>query len=266
METPLAKFKKYHLSPSAINAFRADPVAQVKRMFQGFKDADNMNMVRGRVAEQVVEMLILKKIKLDDVTKTCEKVFADETSLTPFTSDEKEKTLENLLGKDKAKGMILNMYEAYKEIDPKEPYQFQTNHETILKGTLTKLKGKTDMEDPKVVIDWKATAQIRKIEIDNKVQGGIYHKMTGGKRVIFIKASKTRFEIQELTSKEIYEGMETAVHVINAIENICKKFDNLEDYFKIMYAFKKYDRSNIMEDEIKNEYRKLFNTKAYNGI
>lgn len=267
METPLKKFKKSHLSPSAINAFRADPVAELKRRFEGIKDADNMNMVRGRVAEQVVELLICKKINNDQIDTTIDNIFRNEIAFKDFGEEAKEKTLIMLKGDGKkANGMVRNMYEAFNQLECKEPFKFQTDHETLLNGTLTKLKGKTDFENDKVVIDWKATAQIRKTEIDNRVQGGIYYKMTGGKRIIFIKASKTKFEIQELTPKDIYEGLETAVHVIKTLEHICRTFDNLSDYYKCIYPFKKYDRSEVMESEIKNEYRKIHNTEAYNGI
>ena len=34
------------------------------------------------------------------------------------------------------------------------------------------------METPLVTVDWKATSQIRQIDMDNRIQGGIYWKFT----------------------------------------------------------------------------------------
>ena len=51
--------------------------------------------------------------------------------------------------------------------------------------------------------------------------------------MLFIKATKTKYEIQELTKEDIYYGLETAVHVIKILENVCNTFDNLDDYYKL---------------------------------
>ena len=106
---------------------------------------------------------------------------------------------------------------------------------------------------------------LKKIEIDNKVQGGIYYKFTG-KKMIFLKATKSKYEIQEMTREDIYYGLETAVHTIKIIENVCKTFDNLDDYYKLIYPGKKWDRSEKLESEVKNQYRNYFGTEAYGGI
>ena len=111
-----------------------------------------------------------------------------------------------------------------------------------------------------VCIDFKASMQIRELSLDNKVQGAVYHRFTN-KNIYFLKCSRARAELQPMTSEDIYEGLETAVHIINIIENICERFDTIDEYYKCIYPFKKYDRSEIMNKEIKKTYRRLFNTQ-----
>ena len=81
-----------------------------------------------------------------------------------------------------------------------------------------------------------------------------------------LKANKSKYEIQEMTREDIYYGLETAVHTIKIIENVCKTFDNLDDYYKLIYPAKKWDRSEKLESEVKNQYRNYFGTEAYGGI
>ena len=265
MKSPLEKFGRKYLSPSSINGFRNDPVGQCKKMFQGFKDESNLNLERGKVSEKVLGMLLEKKITPDQVDEITEKEFVANTIFQNCTEDERQKELEKMIGKGKAPGIIRNLFSAYQELAKDKPFKLQTRHTATLKDTSTPLLGFTDMETKDMVIDWKATSQIRQIEMDNRIQGGIYYKFTG-KKMIFVKASKTKYDIQEMTREDIYYGLETAVHTIKIIENVCNTFDNLDDYYKLIYPSKKWDRSDKLEAEVKNQYRNYFGTEAYGGI
>jgi hypothetical protein len=265
MKSPLEKFGRKYLSPSSINGFRNDPVGQCKRMFQKFRDESNLNMERGKVAEKILVMWLKKEIQEQDINILAEKEFTANTIFQNCTEEERAKELEKMIGTAKAPGIIRNFKKAFDELKVNMPIKFQTKHETILKDTNTPIMGYTDMETPLVTVDWKATSQIRQIDMDNRIQGGIYWKFTQ-KKMLFIKATKTKYEIQELSKEDIYYGLETAVHVIKILENVCNTFDNLDDYYKLIYPGKKWDRSEKLETEVKNQYRNYFGTEAYGGI
>lgn len=223
-----------------------------------------MNMIRGRIMERAVQHQLQGKIPKGQMEKFVKDWLFKESAFLDTTQEDKEKELDHLLGNKKTKGMINNCLEAIEELQLTN-IKYQTKYLTRLKKTNTDIKGITDAEGysekfkEEILVDFKAAKQIRQIEIDNKIQGGVYHKFTG-KRIFFIKCSKARYEIQELSKEDIYIGLETAVHVLNIIENVCENFETLEDYYKVIYPFKKYDRSDLMEKEIKKQYRKLFNT------
>lgn len=265
MKTPLEKFGRKYLSPSSINGFRNDPVGQCKKMFQGFKDESNLNLERGKVSEKVLQMVIEKKITEDQIDKITEQEFVANTVFQNCTEEERQKELVKMIGDKKNPGIIRNLYEGCKQLKVLDNFKLQSKHTATLKDTSTPLLGFTDLETKDVVVDFKATSQIRQIEMDNRIQGGIYYKFTG-KKMIFLKASKTKFDIQEMTREDIYYGLETAVHTIKIIENVCKTFDNLDDYYKLIYPSKKWDRSDKLETEVKNQYRNYFGTEAYGGI
>ena len=265
MKTPLEKFGRKYLSPSSINGFRNDPVGQCKKMFQGFKDESNLNLERGKVSEKVLQMLIEKKITDEQINKVTEQEFIANTVFQNCTEEERQKELIKMIGDKKNPGIIRNLYEGCKELKILNSFKLQTRHTATLKNTSTPLLGFTDLETKDVVVDFKATSQLRQIEMDNRIQGGIYYKFTG-KKMIFLKATKSKYEIQEMTREDIYYGLETAVHTIKIIENICKTFDNLDDYYKLIYPAKKWDRSEKLESEVKNQYRNYFGTEAYGGI
>lgn len=265
MKSPLEKFGRKYLSPSSINGFRNDPVGQCKKMFQKFKDESNLNLERGKVSEKVLTMLIEKQITDDQINKITEDEFLANTIFQNCTQEDRQKELEKMIGTSKAPGIIRNLYQAWNDLNIVGPYKTQTRHTTTLKDTKTPILGFTDMETKDICIDWKATSQVRQIDMDNKIQGGIYWKFTN-KKMIFVKATKTKYEIQEMTREDIYNGLETAVHVVKIIENVCSTFNNLDDYYKLIYPSKKWDRSEILEDEVKNTYRNYFGTEAYGGI
>jgi hypothetical protein len=252
-KSPLEKYGKKNTSPSMINAFIYDPVKCLKNYFEGVKDKTNINFIRGQILEDAIQKTLEGKIEKGHLEKFVKNEMVTKTAFTDITEEDKEKELTYLLGDKKNKGAIRNGLECLEDLQISN-VKYQTTYYDILKKTRSNMKGKTDFEcysaklKAEMVIDTKATKQIRQIEIDNKVQGGIYHKFTG-KRIFFLKCSKIRYEL------------ETAVHVINIMENICEKFDTLEEYYQVVYPSKKYDRSDIMEKEIKKQYRKIFNTQ-----
>jgi hypothetical protein len=264
-KSPLEKYGKKNTSPSMINAFIYDPVKCLKNYFEGVKDKTNINFIRGQILEDAIQKTLEGKIEKGHLEKFVQNEMATKTAFTDITEEDKEKELTYLLGDKKNKGAIANGLECLEDLQISN-VRFQTTHYETLKKTRSLIKGKTDFEcyseklKADIVIDTKATKQIKQIEIDNRVQGGIYHKFTG-KRIFFLKCSKIRYELQELTKEDIYIGLETAVHVINIMENICEKFDTLEEYYQVVYPSKKFDRSDIMEKEIKKQYRKIFNTQ-----
>ena len=203
-EITFRKICRKYLSPSSINGFRNDPVGQCKKMFQKFRDESNLNMERGKVAENFSN--VAKKGNPGTRYKYfSRKEFTANTIFQNCTEEERAKELEKMIGTAKAPGIIRNFKKAFDELKVNMPIKFQTKHETILKDTNTPILGYTDMETPLVTVDWKATSQIRQIDMDNRIQGGIYWKFTQ-KKMLFIKATKTNM-IQELTKEDIYYGL-----------------------------------------------------------
>ena len=137
-------------------------------MFQKFRDESNLNMERGKVAEKILVMWLKKEIQEQDINILAEKEFTANTIFQNCTEEERAKELEKMIGTAKAPGIIRNFKKAFDELKVNMPIKFQTKHETILKDTNTPILGYTDMETPLVTVDWKATSQIRQIDMDNR--------------------------------------------------------------------------------------------------
>ena len=264
-KTPLLRYNIDHISPSFINQFMLDPVKATKQKFEKIQDEPNMNMFRGTCMEKFVQGVLQKQIDPARAESWVKEYLSNKTAFTNISDDDKEKELDNLLGNKKSKGMIKNCLETLEDLEISD-LRFQQKYSALLNKTKTKIVGITDMECyskklmSQVCIDFKASMQIRELSLDNKVQGAVYHRFTN-KNIYFLKCSRARAELQPMTSEDIYEGLETAVHIINIIENICERFDTIDEYYKCIYPFKKYDRSEIMNKEIKKTYRRLFNTQ-----